>query len=503
MRTESVICMAKILVVEDEPDLRELVVDQLMDEGHETVEAGNGQEGLDRLAEMTPDLILSDITMPLMDGYEFFQNVKEHHPKLANTPFIYLSALSDREDELKGLRLGVDAYITKPVDFDLLLLRIEAVLRIYNVQRSLAQENDSEPPETEAPLQKQSSKSADDIALPEKEPDPATSKDQPYHVSLEMVRRRFGASWQGASGKILKIVEQLVRRHLGSDDVYSVTPTMDVSIFFADLAPDEAEATIETIGQKIWQHLFGEEMPDMADLEEEGATSNQDPEAAMAAFKRLQQLYTYEDLYFTKLLSASGAPSKIVRLSLNKHFSGKVGHIFRDYQFDSAALIDLQKIIFANLGRQFQDIQKNAKSALVISVSCSIVDDQESRRYYAKHCSALEERLSGLLIIEITETPDHLGAHLKTLEPLPVGRRVQALELRSPEQIADLDMQQLHCSIISMGYEDAVHYARDERLLRFRQGLKRQGIKFFVKDIPEGALNEAQKLKAELYSLQK
>jgi len=192
-----------------------------------------------------------------------------------------------------------------------------------------------------------------------------------------------------------------------------------------------------------------------------------------------------------------------VRLSLNKHFSGKVGHIFRDYQFDSAALIDLQKIIFANLGRQFQDIQKNAKSALVISVSCSIVDDQESRRYYAKHCSALEERLSGLLIIEITETPDHLGAHLETLEPLPVGRRVQALELRSPEQIADLDIQQLHCSIISMGYEDAVHYARDERLLRFRQGLKRQGIKFFVKDIPEGALNEAQKLKAELYSLQK
>ena len=95
----------------------------------QTVEAPGGQAGLDRLASEPVDLIISDITMPKMNGYQFFRSVKEQFPEHADTPFIFLTALTDRDSEFKGLRLGVDDYITKPIDFDLLMLRVEIHLR--------------------------------------------------------------------------------------------------------------------------------------------------------------------------------------------------------------------------------------------------------------------------------------------------------------------------------------------------------------------------------------
>jgi len=121
--------MAKILVVEDEDELREVIVEELNEMGHITVEAGNGLEGLEQLAAERPDLILSDITMPKMTGYQFLRSVREKHPEHVHTPFIFLTALTERDDQLKGLRLGVDDYLTKPIDFDLMIARIELGLR--------------------------------------------------------------------------------------------------------------------------------------------------------------------------------------------------------------------------------------------------------------------------------------------------------------------------------------------------------------------------------------
>lgn len=115
--------MAKIIIIEDEEDLRQLIVDELEDAGHETLEACDGVAGLTTIIAEDPDVIISDIGMPGMDGFELkekLQTLPKHKP----TPFLFLSALAFQQAMDKGLMIGADHYLTKPVDFDDLLSRI-------------------------------------------------------------------------------------------------------------------------------------------------------------------------------------------------------------------------------------------------------------------------------------------------------------------------------------------------------------------------------------------
>ncbi len=121
--------MTKILCVEDEVDIRQILIEELSDVGYEVLEAGNGREGLDVIVEENPDLVLCDITMPIMDGHSMLTELRDNHPDQADTPFIFLSALADREHVLQGKSLGADDYLTKPVDIDMLIATIDSRLR--------------------------------------------------------------------------------------------------------------------------------------------------------------------------------------------------------------------------------------------------------------------------------------------------------------------------------------------------------------------------------------
>ena len=118
-----------ILCVEDEADIRGDIAEELREAGYETVEAANGREGLEAMAEHKPDLVLCDITMPEMNGYEMLTALRDNHPELADLPFVFLSALADRKDIIAGRQLGADDYVTKPVDFGMLLAMVESRLR--------------------------------------------------------------------------------------------------------------------------------------------------------------------------------------------------------------------------------------------------------------------------------------------------------------------------------------------------------------------------------------
>lgn len=117
-----------ILVVEDEPSLASGLKDTLEMVGYQVMTAGNGQEGLRSLEEIQPALIISDIGMPVMDGYQFFNAVRAQ-PKWTATPFLFLTARAHRSDMLIGKGLGADDYITKPWSTDELLVAISSKLR--------------------------------------------------------------------------------------------------------------------------------------------------------------------------------------------------------------------------------------------------------------------------------------------------------------------------------------------------------------------------------------
>lgn len=117
----------KILLVEDESTIRRLMVMLLKRGGHQVVEAANGQEALTLAPREQPDLILMDIMMPGMDGFETLRRLRTL-PDIVDTPVIFLSAKGEVADRVEGLRLGADDYLVKPADPEELLARIEAVM---------------------------------------------------------------------------------------------------------------------------------------------------------------------------------------------------------------------------------------------------------------------------------------------------------------------------------------------------------------------------------------
>lgn len=117
-----------VLVVDDDPTIRESVVDILELSGYQTVTATNGEEGVDVVGRLTPDLIISDIMMPDMSGYLFYEMVRSQ-PNLLSVPFIFLSAKGEQTDIRRGYRLGADFYLTKPFEPEDLLIAVESRLR--------------------------------------------------------------------------------------------------------------------------------------------------------------------------------------------------------------------------------------------------------------------------------------------------------------------------------------------------------------------------------------
>lgn len=114
-----------ILIVDDEERMRRVITDYLRIKGYDTMEAGDGVEALELFGRRTPDLVLLDVMMPRMDGWEACRAI---HAQSA-VPIIMLTARGQEEDELQGFSLGADEYITKPFSLKILLARIEAVLR--------------------------------------------------------------------------------------------------------------------------------------------------------------------------------------------------------------------------------------------------------------------------------------------------------------------------------------------------------------------------------------
>lgn len=124
----------KILCIEDNREAASLIAEELTERGYEISLAYNGQEGFAAILNNPPDLVLCDITMPVMSGFQLLERLVDIAPRFDNMPFIFLTALSDRDNEIKGRKLGADDYVTKPVDFDILDTIIKA--RLARVARS-------------------------------------------------------------------------------------------------------------------------------------------------------------------------------------------------------------------------------------------------------------------------------------------------------------------------------------------------------------------------------
>ena len=119
--------MTKILIVEDEEAISNLIRMSLQKAGYSCEQAMDGESAADRIAEHTYDLVLLDIMLPGMNGYELLNYIKT-----TNMPVIFITAMGTLDDKVKGLKAGADDYITKPFEMVELLARVESVLRRYH-----------------------------------------------------------------------------------------------------------------------------------------------------------------------------------------------------------------------------------------------------------------------------------------------------------------------------------------------------------------------------------
>jgi DNA-binding response OmpR family regulator len=121
------------MIVDDDPNIRELVTTLMKSAGFAVCEAVDGRDALIKIASENPELVIIDIMMPNMDGYELCRNLRKYYE---NLPIMMLTAKAELPAKVKGFELGADDYLTKPFEGDELILRVKALLRRYNIEAS-------------------------------------------------------------------------------------------------------------------------------------------------------------------------------------------------------------------------------------------------------------------------------------------------------------------------------------------------------------------------------
>jgi DNA-binding NarL/FixJ family response regulator len=125
----------KILCIEDDHETAQLIAEELGERGFDVVIAHDGQEGFVAILKGIPDLVLCDIGVPIISGFELLERLIDLAPRLGGLPpFVFVTALFGRENELRARRLGADDYVTKPIDFDILEMIVRA--RLAGVART-------------------------------------------------------------------------------------------------------------------------------------------------------------------------------------------------------------------------------------------------------------------------------------------------------------------------------------------------------------------------------
>jgi len=120
--------MTKILLIEDEIAVREMLVDELSVNGYEVIEAVNGDDGLKKIIANTPDLIICDRAMAVCSGYQLLENLRKDHPEYNTIPFVFMTALTDPRDKEAVEHLKPTGYLEKPIDFAVLNKTIKGFL---------------------------------------------------------------------------------------------------------------------------------------------------------------------------------------------------------------------------------------------------------------------------------------------------------------------------------------------------------------------------------------
>ena len=274
-----------ILVVEDEAELREIFTEELDCAGYTVHQAADGALGLKAIIEHRPDIVLCDITMPNMNGHQLLREVRASDAGISDTVFIFLSALAAPREVKEGLVLGSDDYLTKPIDYDFLLIKLAGRCRelakhraksdaeLVKLYKNMSKQPqgpiagdgeeggadhrcamDAAPPSSNEALQVEKRKLSEMAHA--RNGDVVAGR---FHVIyLDAVKDRVGDDWARLADRIYAISEKTIRKSLTKEDVCRRTGGGKFLICFKYLNETEASAKTDAIRKGIFEKLLGE-----------------------------------------------------------------------------------------------------------------------------------------------------------------------------------------------------------------------------------------------------
>jgi DNA-binding response OmpR family regulator len=506
---------ATILCVEDEEDLRKDIVEELRDAGYELLEAENGKIALETIIASKPDLVLCDISMPVMGGYELLEEIKSNHPDRCDLPFVFLTALADRSHIVMGKKLGADDYLTKPVDYELLLAAVEA--RLEHAQRVKERHKEQLVRVYKAAVEELSQTPGDDKTASDAarlgveqhlqslvtESPTKVVAGRVQLVGLDDVKAALGDRWTRRSDVIYDLIERTIRTRLAASDVFQRDRDGNFTICFASLNETEAAFKARAIAEEIRGKILGMDLgPGAAPLSAEDRTFFEDVARGGGQGRPLtvegdaheielgvDEVAETEDLLglLTSRLAAAAAVSKKTERAMLVEMVEQAGiqlHSFvtqqgevtpfqfaafdRDSQEKVVALRanhpashdlvrDLDVLLLSKVIEEILRRPPGKNIILVVNVHFSTIENKHRLEHFKKVCETLTDPARAALIFNIVEIPHNLLPAKIAEYFLQIRHFCRAMMAECPmPSLGNLDPQMLRTPILSYKAADFV-----------------------------------------------
>ncbi|WP_085899080.1 response regulator [Kiloniella majae] len=538
--------MATILCVEDEDALREDLVEELEDEGYDVLSARNGEEGLKIISEnKNLDLVLSDISMPIMNGFELLKQVRENEATFADIPFVFLSALSDRDQILEGKKLGVDDYVIKPVDFDLLFATLATRVRqISKIKQKQEKEmvalykalSPEEQREQAASLKPSSQPQAPQQENNKPVKAPSTSSSQPPQLpetgklvtgrfqllGLDKLKEKLNNKTDKYMSSLQTVIQKVVSKNLSPEDVCKIGDDHEMMICFAKLSEEEAAYKIESIKREIWIKVLGEEdyQEELSinsqvyeiEVEEEEYANAKDPwdliqerinKAAAAAAERvdifMSEILERAEVRFTKLQNTDGKPLPISVATFDRFGQEKLNSINQVIKKeDPRCLVIEGSYIGQTIAYMIANLSDMA-AGVVLKISYQLCINKKEFENTLGLLEKLPTVARDRMIIAITDIPPKL--HLSQLSDLMMRVRpfckmgMTEFQLEMP---SDQSFEMIGASILMLDFHEATAFVKYSKpaFIKAVKTLRLKKKKMLITNVPSNQIEICKKLGA-------
>ncbi|WP_052741933.1 response regulator [Kiloniella litopenaei] len=543
--------MATILCVEDEDALREDLVEELEDEGYTVLSAKNGEEGFKIISEnKNLDLVLSDISMPIMNGFELLKQVRENDAAFSDIPFVFLSALSDRDQILEGKKLGVDDYVIKPVDFDLLFATLATRVRQITKIKQKQEKEMVALYKALSPEEKNASEAAQNTVpnvtqVPEQnnttqEPTPQTTSSPPklpetgklvtgrfQLLGLDKLKEKLKDKTDKYMATLQTVIQNVVSKNLSPEDVCKIGADHEMMICFAKLSEEEAAYKIESIKREIWIKVLGEEdyQEELSinsqvyeiEVEEEEYASAKSPwdliqdrinKAAAAAEERVDifigEILERAEVRFTKLYNTDGKPLPISVAKFDGFGQNKLNCINQVIKPDDPRCLIVEgSYIGQTIAYMISNLSDMA-AGVVLKISYQLCINKKEFENALGLLEKLPKVARDRMIIAITNIPPKL--HLSQLSDLMMRIRpfckmgMTEFQLEMP---SDQNFELVGASILMLDFHEAkalIRYSKPAFVQAIKT-LRLKKKKLLITNVPEKQIETCKKLGANFVDI--